>query len=872
MLYIRARPLVKAGAAILAALIAVQPLSAWALTAVRVPATAGTSVPLGAGGAGALSSPAGSASIGGPAPLAIGASLPRSIIPRAQTPAMPAAAVTPGAQRDRARAAAVPRLAAPRITGRGPAASRETSDREPASTSERKADPVSEVIDTLESFLFDKPSGPQETESGSSASLETDAADQRRVFDLDGRPDVSSEAPPVAAGAELEGRALSKAKELGGLIKSVTRSLGKKARSKEEHEAVRRGTEKLFKELDGLAERDGERALAAVQELAGRTDPKTLARWVRHIPAEWYESSGMTPEKVEVTAARIRRLILAMKPENAGYRASAAVGLFHHVVATLQKRTFRALAAEGDWDKPAEALHADAVFLRKQGAAFLELFGRLSSVKSLQDLDRKAMRRIVGNLNDLGFFYLKLAQSVSNTGMAFSAEALEELRVIQDQVPEMPPETVLQVIREEFGREAHELFVDFDAAKPIASGSIAQIYKAKVRTWYGRLKPVIIKVQRPGLAATLEWNRDTNRTLLKLADIFGTPQVKPLLELFASQVTGLEDAFELEMDFLNEARDMGALRRLFIFHRRIRVPKAVFSRTTRRVLTMSVVPGENLEDLVGKLEADAEAELAAAPAPSASGDPALDEDTESYKSRLSLISTLEDALLYQLLVVRYMHADMHPGNVLARMSGRISLIDWAQCFDTRGLVLRPLRAFYHLALGHPKSLARAMLRMGRLPGKKPRALEEKAAEIFAKHKVEDLRLMDILRKRREYSDDQLERAMAASAELLKTALLEMGFRMSPKYLQFLRSVLPVVGSLAVLGAKVPGGTHGKMLAKKLLVGFPLGILAYLTARVIGFPGTVLDRIRLGLQKRRAARREPAPETHSIPRREPELGK
>ena len=71
---------------------------------------------------------------------------------------------------------------------------------------------------------------------------------------------------------------------------------------------------------------------------------------------------------------------------------------------------------------------------------------------------------------------------------------LTELTNLQDNLPPFEHKIALEIIEEELGASAYELFDDFPS-DPIASASLGQVYKAKLKN----NSYCAVKVQRPNL-------------------------------------------------------------------------------------------------------------------------------------------------------------------------------------------------------------------------------------------------------------------------------------------------------------------------------------------------------------------------------------
>lgn len=521
-------------------------------------------------------------------------------------------------------------------------------------------------------------------------------------------------------------------------------------------------------------------------------------------------------------AHKIKGFIDRADPDDLKYRVSALVGLSRTLVSVEERALFAAISEEGGLQKGLAAVGGDAKRLAGQMQALLRLGRLVTGESSLEKLDKDAMKQVVADINDLGFFYIKVAQTLSNTAVVFSDEAAEELKVFQENVPPMPAGDVLRVIREDFGREAADVFLDFDPEKPIASGSIAQVYRAKIRTWYGGSRTVMVKVQRPGLKDTLDWNRKLNRVFLSLAAVTWDPAAVRLLDFIRDQVTGLEDKFEGELDFRAEARRMRWFRFLHLPQLGVKVPRVFGRYSTGRVLTMSELPGENVDNAVRKLGRDEK-----------NGD-----KVRVRKTRRKLFSRLLGVLLYQVVVIGHLHADLHPGNILAAKGGRVGLIDWSQSFNTRGMILLPARALYHLALGHPRRFGKVLAAMGSAGDDQKDAIADSAEEIFARNKIfyrKARKLGKDFPEEEFFSEEHFSKLGRGAGELLKTARQEHGYRMSPRYFQLLRSAVPVVGTLAALLMKMPGKDIAHAALFNAVLYLPVALAVGLLSWTIRLP-------------------------------------
>lgn len=287
------------------------------------------------------------------------------------------------------------------------------------------------------------------------------------------------------------------------------------------------------------------------------------------------------------------------------------------------------------------ARHLVGGFARQPGALFSGGTRRRVAAQSL----RRA-------LEELGPTFIKLGQLASVRPDLVSAEVLEVFAGLRDSVAPLPFEQMRPVVEAAVG-PLEAAFASFDP-EPIASASVAQVYRATLRdpfrTVSGDLLPtgaaVAVKVVRPG----------SRETLMRDLDVF-TPfaarlaQLKPLGRLLGS---GLVDelAASLEREF--DLRIEGRTAERFAFDFRddpvVTAPRTIWPLTSADVLTMEFMEGWTLEHV-------AEANAAGI-------------DTAALSAHGSIV------FMRQVLSLGRFHADLHPANLIITTDGRIAYIDF----------------------------------------------------------------------------------------------------------------------------------------------------------------------------------------------------
>lgn len=246
-----------------------------------------------------------------------------------------------------------------------------------------------------------------------------------------------------------------------------------------------------------------------------------------------------------------------------------------------------------------------------------------------------------------------MGQLISVRPDMFPAEWVFEMELLRDSVEALPAEAVRRVVREDFGREPEELFSSFDD-DPIASASIAQVHRATLAEAY---RPVVgraleagtqlaVKIVRPGAERAIVADLASARPLVeRLARLGGAGRMNlpALLEEFARSLSS-------ECDLRNEARVADRFAYDFRDDPLVFVPRVVWPRTSRRVLTMELVDGWRLSD--------------------------LDDAARAGVDGRALAEHGAEVFMRGVLVLGRYHADLHPANVFVTPDGRICYLDF----------------------------------------------------------------------------------------------------------------------------------------------------------------------------------------------------
>ena len=122
--------------------------------------------------------------------------------------------------------------------------------------------------------------------------------------------------------------------------------------------------------------------------------------------------------------------------------------------------------------------------------------------------------RIRMALEELGPSFVKIGQAFSNREDMLPKEMIAELQNLQDRV-EVQDLDLDAVLEEQFSINISDTFQSLDR-KPIASASIAQVYKAILKDG----SPVVLKVKRQGIQEVIEDDLLLMKDLAKILNTY----------------------------------------------------------------------------------------------------------------------------------------------------------------------------------------------------------------------------------------------------------------------------------------------------------------------------------------------------------------
>lgn len=283
------------------------------------------------------------------------------------------------------------------------------------------------------------------------------------------------------------------------------------------------------------------------------------------------------------------------------------------------------------------------------------LFTRFGVIGSM----RRQMQRWVWNLPDhldipplparvrlmieeLGPTYVKVGQILSSQASVIPPEWETELAKLQSDVPAFPAAQVRNIILQELKAPPEQLFAAFEPT-PFAAASTAQVHHATLHDG----TQVVVKVQRPNIHDQMK--ADVGIMINAAQVISRRSQTLRALDL-----PGMVEQFGAnairELNYTGEAYNAFRLEKNMADCPGIHIPRVYGAYSTNRILTMEFINGVKISDLEAI-------------------------DAAGIDRHVLANNTLR-ALVKQLMIDGFFHADPHPGNLLVNLeTGDVTFID-----------------------------------------------------------------------------------------------------------------------------------------------------------------------------------------------------
>jgi ubiquinone biosynthesis protein len=298
-----------------------------------------------------------------------------------------------------------------------------------------------------------------------------------------------------------------------------------------------------------------------------------------------------------------------------------------------------------------------------------------------EDFERARAAAIRHSLEHLGPLYIKVGQMLSTRPDLVSQTVIDALQDLHEQVMVRPFSEFEPVLVKNLGAHWRYRFKEIDTEVPLGAASIAQVYRAVQNDG----TEVVLKVQRPGVAASTRLDMEILAQAVKLA-MKRAPNVAEIFQPEA-MLEVVFSAMRPEIDFTVEAANMEEFDEMLEQFDHLVVPEVLD--VTKEVLIMTKAPGVsvrecNLEDF-------------------------------SNKEREAIARDMCAMLFHGFMVDGLFHADPHPGNVFVAPGEPATVIDFGMVgrIDRR-MALGYTRFMMATALNDGEAAGRAALEMGTL--------------------------------------------------------------------------------------------------------------------------------------------------------------
>ncbi|MBT5507501.1 MAG: AarF/ABC1/UbiB kinase family protein [Flammeovirgaceae bacterium] len=276
----------------------------------------------------------------------------------------------------------------------------------------------------------------------------------------------------------------------------------------------------------------------------------------------------------------------------------------------------------------------------KVGVNYIKYYGNRLTQEQEQakkTLNNANANDIYDGLKNLKGSALKVAQMLSMEKSIMPAAYVEKFSLSQFSVPPLSPALVNKTFRKYFGKSAHEIFDKFDTTS-VNAASIGQVHQAEKGG-----KKIAVKIQYPGVAGSISSDLSLIKPIaIRMFNIKGKDSDKYFKEVEEKLID--ETNYILEVDQSIEIAEACK----HIPH--MRFPEYYKEYSTDRIISMEWMNGLHLTEFAAH-----------------NSDPVLAN---------KIGQALWDFYMYQIHILRKMHADPHPGNFLVSKEQELIALDF----------------------------------------------------------------------------------------------------------------------------------------------------------------------------------------------------
>lgn len=276
----------------------------------------------------------------------------------------------------------------------------------------------------------------------------------------------------------------------------------------------------------------------------------------------------------------------------------------------------------------------------KVGVNYLKYYGDKivrTEEEAKERLNKNNAEDIYDGLKQLKGSTLKVAQMLSMEKSILPQAYVEKFSLAQFSVPPLSPPLVIKTFKKYFGKHPDELFDTFNATS-VNAASIGQVHVATKRG-----KKLAVKIQYPGVAESIASDLAMVKPIaISMFNIKGKDSDKYFKEV--------EHKLVEETNYILEVEQSKEISEACIHIPNLKFPKYYEELSSERIITMDYMEGEHLSEFTSH-------------------------NTNQDKAN-KLGQALWDFYMYQIHILKKVHADPHPGNFLISEKGELIALDF----------------------------------------------------------------------------------------------------------------------------------------------------------------------------------------------------
>ncbi|MDO6801726.1 lipopolysaccharide core heptose(II) kinase RfaY [Wenyingzhuangia sp. 1_MG-2023] len=254
-----------------------------------------------------------------------------------------------------------------------------------------------------------------------------------------------------------------------------------------------------------------------------------------------------------------------------------------------------------------------------------------------ENLDKSNAEDIYDSLKDLKGSALKVAQMLSMEKSILPRAYVEKFSLSQFSVPPLSSALVLKTFRKYYGKSPNDLYDSFDF-ESVNAASIGQVHKATLNG-----KKLAVKIQYPGVAQSISSDLALVKPIaIKMFNIQGEGSDKYFKEV--------EDKLIEETNYILEVQQSIEISEACQNIPNLKFPKYYPELSSDRIITMDWMDGVHLSE--------------------------LDLSTIDEQTRTKIGQAFWDFYMYQIHVLKKVHADPHPGNFMVSEKRDLIALDF----------------------------------------------------------------------------------------------------------------------------------------------------------------------------------------------------